>query len=142
MITNAASGTDLHEIAPGIYRINTPVRIPGGPGFNFGQYLVAGDEPLLFHTGPKQMFPLVAEAIGKVLPPERLRKGVPRGSARSPCARCSAIPSAGSRPRRRSPIRSKRSRSPKGSRRLPRPSPSSSGVCFPSSPPKMSRPPS
>jgi flavorubredoxin len=73
MLTNAASGTNLHEIAPGIYRINTPVQIPGGPSFNFNQYLVADDEPLLFHTGPRRMFPLVAEAIGKILPLERLR---------------------------------------------------------------------
>ena len=72
MITNASSGTNLYEIAPGIYRINTPMEIPGG-GFNFNQYLIADDEPLLFHTGPRRMFPLVAEAIGKVLPLERLR---------------------------------------------------------------------
>jgi flavorubredoxin len=73
MITNLASGTNLQQIAPAIYRINTPVEIPGGIGFNFNQYLVADDEPLLFHTGPKRMFPLVAEAIAKVLPLERLR---------------------------------------------------------------------
>jgi flavorubredoxin len=73
MITNSSSGTNLHEIARGIYRINTPVRIPGASDFNFNQYLVADDEPLLFHTGPRRMFPLVAEAIGKVLPLERLR---------------------------------------------------------------------
>jgi flavorubredoxin len=73
MITNRTSGTNLHEIAPGIHRINTPIQIPGGPDFNFNQYLIAGDEPLLFHTGPRRMFPLVAEAIGKVLPLERLR---------------------------------------------------------------------
>jgi flavorubredoxin len=73
MITNTASGTNLHEIASGIYRINTPIQIPGGPGFNFNQYLVADDAPLLFHTGPKRMFPLVAEAIGKVLPLESVR---------------------------------------------------------------------
>ena len=73
MITNTASGTNLHEIAPGIYRINTPVQIPGGPGFNFNQYLVTDDEPLLFHTGPRRLFPLTAEAIAKVLPVEKLR---------------------------------------------------------------------
>jgi len=73
MITNSASGTNVHEVAGGIYRINTPIQIPGGPDFNFNQYLVADDEPLLFHTGPRRMFPLVAEAIGKVLPLERLR---------------------------------------------------------------------
>jgi len=65
--------SNVHEIADRIYRINTPVAIPGGPDFNFNQYLVASDEPLLFHTGPKRLFPLVAEAIGKVLPLERLR---------------------------------------------------------------------
>jgi len=73
MITNTASGTNLHEIAPGLYRINTPVEIAGGIGFNFNQYLVADDEPLLFHTGPRRLFPLTAEAIGKVLPLDRLR---------------------------------------------------------------------
>jgi flavorubredoxin len=73
MITNAATGTNLNEIAPGIYRINTPVALPDGAGFNFNQYLVADDAPLLFHTGPRRMFPLVAEAIGKVLPLARLR---------------------------------------------------------------------
>jgi len=73
MITNTASGTNLHEITSGIYRINTPVEIPGGMGFNFNQYLVVDEEPLLFHTGPRRMFPLVAEAIGKVVPLERLR---------------------------------------------------------------------
>ena len=73
MITNPSSGTNLHEVAPGIYRINTPVVLPRGPGFNFNQYLVADDEPLLFHTGPRRMFPLVAEAIGKVLPVAKLR---------------------------------------------------------------------
>jgi flavorubredoxin len=73
MITNSTSGTNVHEIAGGIYRINTPIQIPGGPDFNFNQYLVADDEALLFHTGPRRLFPLVAGAIGKVLPLERLR---------------------------------------------------------------------
>jgi flavorubredoxin len=65
--------TNVHEIAAGIFRINTPIQIPGGPDFNFNQYLIADDEPLLFHTGPKRMFPLVAEAIGTVLPLASLR---------------------------------------------------------------------
>ena len=73
MITNSTSGTNLHEIASGIYRINTPVRNPDGSEFNFNQYLVMDDEPLVFHTGPRRMFPLVAEAIANVLPVERLR---------------------------------------------------------------------
>jgi flavorubredoxin len=73
MISNEASGTNVHEIAAGIFRINTPVEIPNGPAFNFNQYLVADDEPLLFHTGPRRLFPLVAEAIGRILPLSSLR---------------------------------------------------------------------
>jgi flavorubredoxin len=74
VITNRDAGTNVHEIADGIYRINTPVALPDGPGaFSFNQYLIRDDEPLLFHTGPRRMFPLVAEAIGRLLPIERLR---------------------------------------------------------------------
>jgi flavorubredoxin len=73
MITNMQSGTNVHEIADGIYRINTPVRIPGGAGsFSFNQYLIVDDQPLIFHTGLRRMFPLVREAVGRVLPIERL----------------------------------------------------------------------
>ena len=74
MITNPQSGTNVHEIADGIYRINTPVSIPGGPDqFNFNQYLIVDDAPLLFHTGPRKLFPLVREAMARVMPVERLR---------------------------------------------------------------------
>jgi flavorubredoxin len=71
-ITNRLSGTNVHEIAESIFRINTPVVIPGG-GFSFNQYLLVDEEPLLFHTGPRKMFPLVHEAVASVLPPGRLR---------------------------------------------------------------------
>ena len=72
MITNTQTGTNVTEIAEGIYRINTPVaEIPGG--FSFNQYLVVDDEPLLFHTGLRKMFPLVREAIAQVMPVEKLR---------------------------------------------------------------------
>jgi flavorubredoxin len=67
-VTNAASGTNVHEIAPGIFRISTPIppsQMPGG--FTFNQILVVDDEPLLFHTGPRRMFPLVKEAVAHVL---------------------------------------------------------------------------
>ena len=40
MVTNPQSGTNINEVAAGIYRINTPVTLPGGPEFNFNQYLV------------------------------------------------------------------------------------------------------
>jgi flavorubredoxin len=72
-VTNSQSGTNVHEIADGIYRINTPVKIGGSVGFSFNQYLVDDDEPLLFHTGPRKLFALVREAVASVLPIERLR---------------------------------------------------------------------
>ncbi len=72
-VTNKQSGTNVHEIADGIYRINTPVVISGAGGFSFNQYLIADDEPLLFHTGPRKMFSLVREAVASVLPIETLR---------------------------------------------------------------------
>jgi hypothetical protein len=73
-ITNIESGTNIHEVADGIYRISTPLPptfIPGG--FSFNQYLIVDDEPLLFHTGPRKMFPLVREAVQSVMPVEKLR---------------------------------------------------------------------
>jgi flavorubredoxin len=73
IVTSSQSGTNVHEVAEGIYRINTPVVIPGGGGFSFNQYLIVDEEPLLFHTGPRKMFPLVREAVASVLPVERLR---------------------------------------------------------------------
>lgn len=66
------SGTDVHEIADGVYRISTAVTVPGG-GFSFNQYLIVDDDPLIFHTGPRKMFPLVHEAVASVIPPQRLR---------------------------------------------------------------------
>lgn len=73
-VTNTQSGTNVHEIAAGIYRISTPVVMEGGPGgFTFNQYLITGDEPLIFHTGPRAMFPLVHEAVASVMPVEKLR---------------------------------------------------------------------
>ncbi len=71
-MTNAQSGTSIDEVVDGIYRIHTPVReMPGG--FSFNQYLVLDDEPLLFHTGQRGLFPMVREAIASVMPIERLR---------------------------------------------------------------------
>lgn len=72
-VTNSQAGTNVHEIADGIYRINTPVQLEGGVGFSFNQYLILDDEPLLFHTGPRRMFALVREAVAHVIPVERLR---------------------------------------------------------------------
>jgi flavorubredoxin len=66
--------TTVHEIADGIYRLSTFVADIPPQGFTFNQYLIDADEPLLFHTGPRGLFPLVADAIAKVMPVERLRR--------------------------------------------------------------------
>jgi flavorubredoxin len=62
--------TRVDEIAPDIFRISTYA-----PEFNlqFNQFLVRDDQPLLFETGMKQMFPIVREAVSKVLDPSSLR---------------------------------------------------------------------
>lgn len=67
------NGTDIHEIADGIYRIHTPIALPDGRAFSFNQYLLVDDEPLLFHTGLRRMFPDVRGAVATVLPVQRLR---------------------------------------------------------------------
>jgi flavorubredoxin len=63
----------VDEISDGIYRISTWIPDVSPEGFTFNQFLVRGEEPLLFHTGPRMMFPLVAEAVATVLPVESLR---------------------------------------------------------------------
>ncbi len=70
----SSSATRIDEIAENIYRISTaipPQVLPGG--FTFNQYLVRDEEPLLFHSGLRKLFPAVREAIARVLPPESLR---------------------------------------------------------------------
>jgi flavorubredoxin len=74
MITNRESGTNVQEIGEGIFRINTPMSIPGGPEkFSFNQYLIVDEAPMLFHTGMRQAFPLVSEAVRAVMPIARLK---------------------------------------------------------------------
>ena len=72
MLTNHETGTRVDEIAARIYRICTPLDvIPGG--FTFNSYLIADDQPLLFHTGYRKLSRITLEAIGKVMPVEKLR---------------------------------------------------------------------
>ena len=72
MITNQETTTRVDEVSAGIYRICTPMDvIPGG--FTFNSYLIAADEPLLFHTGYRKLFPITLEAIKTVMPVEKLR---------------------------------------------------------------------
>ena len=66
--------TKISEIADGIYRLSTYVPDIAPPaGFTFNQFLVLGDEPLMFHTGLRKMFPLNRDALSRIIPPERLR---------------------------------------------------------------------
>ena len=58
------------EVAPDHYCISIYV-----PEFNlrFNHFLIKDDEPLLFHTGMKQMFPLVRDAVAGLIDPATLR---------------------------------------------------------------------
>jgi len=62
--------TRVTEIADGIHQLTTYVE---PMDFSFNQYVVTGDEPLLFHTGPRGMFPLVSEAAARVTPVDTVR---------------------------------------------------------------------
>jgi len=64
--------TTIDEIAPRVFRIATDVDTPDGAGFSFNQYLIAADEPLLWHTGPRGLFDATRTAIARVIAPERL----------------------------------------------------------------------
>ena len=66
--------TRVDEIADGIYRLSTFVpEIAAPAGFTFNQFLIDAAEPLLFHCGPRAMFPSISAALAQVLPPEKLR---------------------------------------------------------------------
>src|SRR5205809_921726 len=60
----------IDEIADDLYRISVYV-----PDFDlqFNHFLIKDDEPLLFHTGMRGMFPIVRDAVAKVLDPAKLR---------------------------------------------------------------------
>lgn len=65
----AQSDTVIDEIADGIYRIFTPIppdAVPGG--FSFNQYLITDDKPMIYHTGPRKLFPAVSAAVQRVMP--------------------------------------------------------------------------
>lgn len=66
-------GTRIDEIAGGLYRISTPVgeAVPGG--FTFNQFLLVDEDSLLFHTGPRKLFPMTLAAVKRVLAPSSLR---------------------------------------------------------------------
>jgi len=74
MTSKNENDTRIDEIANGIFRISTPVppaAMPGG--FTFNQFLIVDEAPLLYHTGPRKMFPLICKAIASVIPVHSLR---------------------------------------------------------------------
>jgi flavorubredoxin len=62
--------TRVTEIADDIHQLTTVV--PDAP-VAFNQYLVSGEEPMLFHTGQRGLFPLVSAAVSTLVPAESLR---------------------------------------------------------------------
>src|SRR5262245_27142666 len=66
--------TKIDEIAPDIYRLSTWIPDVAPPaGFTFNQFVIRGDEPFLFHTGMRQLFPLVSAAVDELVGLENLR---------------------------------------------------------------------
>ncbi|WP_293676937.1 MBL fold metallo-hydrolase [uncultured Phenylobacterium sp.] len=65
--------TRVPEIADGVYRLSTFVPDVSPDGFTFNQFLIDAEEPMLFHTGQRSLFPAVAAAVGRIVPMERLR---------------------------------------------------------------------
>ena len=59
--------TEISEIADGIYRLSTFVPAVGPTGFTFNQFLIDAEQPLLFHYGQRSLFPLIADAVKRVI---------------------------------------------------------------------------
>ena len=60
----------ITEIAPDVYRISTYVP---EIDLQFNQFLVKDDQPLLYHTGTRAMFPRLLETVTKILDPATIR---------------------------------------------------------------------
>ena len=60
----------IDEIATDLYRISLYVE---DFDLQFNHFLVKDDEPLLFHTGMRGMFPAVRDAVARVIDPAQLR---------------------------------------------------------------------
>lgn len=60
----------INEIAPDVYRIS--VFVPDIQ-LQFNHFLIKDDEPLLYHAGLKQMFPILHEAIKTLIDPGLIR---------------------------------------------------------------------
>jgi flavorubredoxin len=62
--------TNITEIAPDVYRIST---YNANYKLQFNQFLVKDDQPMLFHTGMKGDFPLIREAVARIVDPATIR---------------------------------------------------------------------
>jgi flavorubredoxin len=65
--------TTIDEIAQDIFRLSTHIPDVGPTGMSFNQFLVRDEQPFLFHTGMRGLYPLVADAVERVLPVADLR---------------------------------------------------------------------
>jgi flavorubredoxin len=65
--------TTIDEIAPDVFRLSTLVPDAAPGGFSFNQFLVRDEQPFLFHTGMRRLYPLVSEAISQIVPLADLR---------------------------------------------------------------------
>ena len=59
--------TTTTEIAPDIFRLSTLVAEAAPGGFSFNQFLVRDEQPFLFHTGMRQLYPLVSAAVARLI---------------------------------------------------------------------------
>jgi hypothetical protein len=60
----------VDEIGPDLFRLS--LFVPG-TNIQFNQFLVKDDQPLLFHTGMRQIFPEVREAVRRIIDPACVR---------------------------------------------------------------------
>jgi flavorubredoxin len=65
--------TVITEIAPDIFRLSTLVPEVAPGGFSFNQFLVRDEQPFLYHTGMRQLYPLVSGAVSQLIELEDLR---------------------------------------------------------------------
>ncbi|WP_019200532.1 hypothetical protein [Tsukamurella sp. 1534] len=65
--------TSVAEIGPDVFRISTWVDAVTPDGFTFNQFLIRDEQPFLFHTGMRSLFPLVSEAVARLIALEDLR---------------------------------------------------------------------
>ncbi len=62
--------TTVTEIAPDVYRISTYLK---SFKLQFNQFLVRDDEPLLYHSGLRKIFPQVRDAVATLVDPRKIR---------------------------------------------------------------------